>query len=288
MNKEREHIPRQSEISSQYLDLWERHDEHPLEPRLWDEVSDLVEREEGSPLSMRGPYSDIPADELIRLADRVRAENDPLKKYEIVASKGPNDEIWFDILKGFSSDEIAEGVADVLSRRHWQNGLDLGTGTGRLADKVRPYCNQLVGLDRVKPMLEANEATLAVQADAAKLPFADNSFDLVMSMGLAGSLDTEQSKKFYQEISRVLEPNGLYIDAFYYSGDDELHSEIREVLVNAKGILADMIVDQVSGKAELESANYGEIVATLAEENLQIEYHHDKKRSIAYGVIRKS
>lgn len=287
MSRESIPIPEQRDIPPEYLELWEQHDAQPLDPQIWGKVVDLVSSEEGSPRSFIGPYGAIPGQVLVDLASQVRAETDPIRRYEIIAQPGPTGEIWFDILKGFSSTAVADGVTEVLSQRHWKKGLDLGTGTGRLAERVKPLCDQLVGLDRVRSILDVGDSREVVQADVTSLPFKEDTFDLVMSMGLAGSLNTAQSEKFYREIARVLEPNGVYIDAFYYSDTDELHSEFREVLVNAKGILADMIVDQVSGKAELVSPEYEEIRSILTSAGLQAEYHVDKERALAYRVMRK-
>src|SRR5579862_8872638 len=83
--------------------------------------------------------------------------------------------------------------------------LDLGCGAGSFDTAGSPFSVVRVDLDR-----EALRAANCVQADAAKLPFAARSFDLVISNhglehfeNLSGSLE---------EIGRVVKPDGaLYI-----------------------------------------------------------------------------
>ena len=86
--------------------------------------------------------------------------------------------------------------------------LDAGCGTGDLARSLRAQDQRVVGLDLSLGMLSAARAGGAplVQGDAAELPFADASFDGVVSgfavrnfADLAGVLE---------ELGRVLRPGG--------------------------------------------------------------------------------
>lgn len=89
--------------------------------------------------------------------------------------------------------------------------LDLGCGAGTPSRHVMadPTRYQVVGADLSRAALDAYTLSTqrpAVQLDAQKLPFADASFDVVVSDDVIEHLvDTDEYAK---EIKRVLEPGG--------------------------------------------------------------------------------
>jgi SAM-dependent methyltransferase len=97
-----------------------------------------------------------------------------------------------------------------------KRALDLGTGTGGAAFAIaRRFPEaEVVGADLAERMIEQARRNLTedlhgrVQfeiADAARLPYADDSFDLV---GLSNMIP------FFDELDRVLAPGGFLIVAF--------------------------------------------------------------------------
>jgi len=88
--------------------------------------------------------------------------------------------------------------------------LDLGCGEGRLSRDLRKFGHDVQGIDASPTMLAAAreadpELDLAL-ADAAALPFADGSFDLVVAfMSLQ---DVDRFEAAIAEAARVLEPGG--------------------------------------------------------------------------------
>jgi SAM-dependent methyltransferase len=103
--------------------------------------------------------------------------------------------------------------------------LDLGTGTGAaaLAIASRWPDAAVVGADVSEAMLEQARHKLAgdlagrvefVRADAAALPFADGSFDLV---ALANMIP------FFDELARVLVPGGHVVFAFSVGADTPIY-----------------------------------------------------------------
>ncbi len=105
--------------------------------------------------------------------------------------------------------------------------VDLGSATGSSARRLSGSFRRavVVAVDLSHRMLE--EATsgsswfskkLAVQADAANLPFADHSIDLVFSNLLLPWISDRAP--VFAEVSRVLGPNGLF--AFSTLGPDSL------------------------------------------------------------------
>ncbi len=131
--------------------------------------------------------------------------------------------------------EVAERLADRLSdvTRHFPLALDLGCHTGEVANTLcgRGGIETMVQCD-LSPAMAARAAahgrpTLA--ADEEWLPFADNSFDLVVSClslhwvnDLPGTL---------VQIRRVLKPDGLFLCAML--GGETL-KELRQCLAEAE------------------------------------------------------
>lgn len=131
--------------------------------------------------------------------------------------------------------EVAERLADRLSdvTRSFPLALDLGCHTGEIADTLGPRggIQTLVQCD-LSPRMAARAAanghpTLA--ADEEWLPFADASFDLVISClslhwvnDLPGTL---------VQIRRVLKPDGLFLCAML--GGETL-KELRQALAEAE------------------------------------------------------
>ena len=83
--------------------------------------------------------------------------------------------------------------------------LDLGCGEGRLGRELVRLGHRVVGVDSSPRMVElASECHEAVVADAAALPFADGSFDLVTAF--MSMMDMDDMAGAVREAGRVLEP----------------------------------------------------------------------------------
>lgn len=105
--------------------------------------------------------------------------------------------------------------------------VDLGSATGASARKLGSTFRRstVVPVDLSRRMLEkaASHSSWfsrvpAVQADAASLPFADRSIDLVFSNLLLPWI--RDREPVFAEVARVLKPNGLF--AFSTLGPDSL------------------------------------------------------------------
>jgi malonyl-ACP O-methyltransferase BioC len=148
--------------------------------------------------------------------------------------------------------EVAERLADRLDdvTRRFPAALDLGCHTGELADTLgtRGGIETLVQCD-LSPRMAARAAanrrpTLA--ADEEWLPFADDSFDLVLSClslhwvnDLPGTL---------VQIRRVLKPDGLFLAAIL--GGDTL-TELRQSLAEAEIAIEGGLSPRVSPMADV-------------------------------------
>ena len=96
--------------------------------------------------------------------------------------------------------------------------LDLGCGGGwKLFATVGP----VTGIDLSQSSLKAASSIYpqVIQADWTRLPFPDNSFDVVVSSDVLGHVPYADKDKVFGEIARVLKPGGLtvhYIEADSY------------------------------------------------------------------------
>lgn len=139
---------------------------------------------------------------------------------------------WDDLRALHSADaEVEHRLADALADAPLGTLLDIGTGTGRMAELFAPHAERIVALDRNLEMLRVARAKLQhlptaqielVQGDFADLPFADASFDtVVLHQVLHFAPDPAPA---LVEAARVLRPGGR-IAIVDFAGHD--HEELR-------------------------------------------------------------
>jgi SAM-dependent methyltransferase len=92
-------------------------------------------------------------------------------------------------------------------------GLDVGCGTGALAARLAEAGYEMAGVDPSEGMLEVLRARTpaihAVSAPGTALPFADDSFDLVLCVAVMHHIaDPEAVSKTLAEMVRVAKPSG--------------------------------------------------------------------------------
>jgi ubiquinone/menaquinone biosynthesis C-methylase UbiE len=99
--------------------------------------------------------------------------------------------------------------------------LDLGCGGGwKLFTTVGP----VTGVDLSHGSLKIAQGIYdqVVQANWTKLPFADDSFDIVVSSDVLGHVAPEDKEKVWHEIVRILKPGGLTLHYIEANSDDPL------------------------------------------------------------------
>jgi ubiquinone/menaquinone biosynthesis C-methylase UbiE len=104
-----------------------------------------------------------------------------------------------------------------------ERALDVACGTGRGVLILRDVAPVVFGVDGTREMLQiarrklqaANPDVCVCQANAALLPFASESFDLVSCLNFLHLFDDARKKTaFVREIGRVLRPGGVAVIEF--------------------------------------------------------------------------
>lgn len=112
-------------------------------------------------------------------------------------------------LDSFEKYDLFEMMGDIRGKKV----LDLGCGTGRMAEYLRKFGAEVVGIDISEKMLEiarkkVGSATF-VQGDVEDLPFEDESFDMVVGAFLVVHLP--ELETCFREVYRVLKEGGEFI-----------------------------------------------------------------------------
>jgi len=89
--------------------------------------------------------------------------------------------------------------------------LDIGCGIGDLTKKISEiYHSRAIGVDIDKRFVFDSGAVFLV-ADGCLLPFKPKAFVLITAVSLIEHIHEECRQRFYEEVSRVLEDNGIFI-----------------------------------------------------------------------------
>jgi len=121
--------------------------------------------------------------------------------------------------------------------------LEIGVGTG-LSLPLYPPVDELVATDPSEPMLrrarrraaEAGRDVTFVEAPAEQLPFADDSFDTVVSMLVLCTV--EDQPRALQEIRRALRPNGQLLFSEHVRSEDPKRARWQDRLEPIWGVVA--------------------------------------------------
>ena len=89
-----------------------------------------------------------------------------------------------------------------------------------------------------------------VQGDVGKLPFEDNSFDIVLSMNGFQLFPDKESA--YNEIYRVLRPQGIFCGCFYVKGEEKRTDWFAKNIYTAMGFFTQPFETADSLKIRLE------------------------------------
>ncbi len=114
--------------------------------------------------------------------------------------------------------DVEQAIRKLLPRRKVRDLLDIGTGTGRMLQLCASGADRAVGIDMSREMLAVARANLdgpdfrhcaLRRAPAEKLPFANATFDVVISHMVLHFL--AEPELVIEEAARVLRPRGRLI-----------------------------------------------------------------------------
>jgi SAM-dependent methyltransferase len=135
-----------------------------------------------------------------------------------IPQNGPTDPIEYykrPLVGRVFRERINRGLR-LLPERRFERALELGYGAGAVLLSLAPGVDELHGLDldadpaRVQPILKSRGCSAALrQGSVYELPYADSSFDLVVSFSMFEHL--HEYRKGLAEVVRVLRPNGLFL-----------------------------------------------------------------------------
>lgn len=111
-------------------------------------------------------------------------------------------------------------VARVVAPKSEMRVLDIGCGTGaQLAIFLEAAC-EVYGIDLSQPMLQIARRKLSdlSNGDAAKLPFPDQVFELVLSSLFLHQLDASGRSVALEEAMRVVRTDGRILIVDFHSG----------------------------------------------------------------------
>ena len=113
--------------------------------------------------------------------------------------------------------KVIEQLFSQIDLSNVKKVLEIGCGIGVLSSYLaEKYKWEVTGIDldseqieRAKNDYRENKYLKFFEADATKLPFGDNEFDLVLSVDALHHIPNRN--KTFGEINRVLESNGFYV-----------------------------------------------------------------------------
>lgn len=107
----------------------------------------------------------------------------------------------------------------MAEERHFEQALNLGTGEGDYDQMISQYCGQLTACDineediAYARQLNSGNANIAYRVeDALNLSFADNTFDLIVSVDVIEHVG--KPERMIEEVQRVLKPDGVALITF--------------------------------------------------------------------------
>ena len=112
---------------------------------------------------------------------------------------------------------LLEKIIPVLNMSKCNRALDIGSGFGGLCRALEEYCDDVYGIEIIKERVEWSKIRAKksnfMNADACKLPYEDNYFDLVLSTDAFEHMNKDKQVLAANEIYRVLKNGGrAYIE----------------------------------------------------------------------------
>lgn len=269
--------------SALYSEILKSIQKDPMADIVWAKTLELAKAEEANGNGQDNFYSHVPLDELIEVGQKLRSTSEKAKQYDILSGRSSNGQIWYDVILGHVNDKMFAPVENHLSHLYqqrgikWENGLDVGSGTGNTLRAIAPYFERVFGVDKLKAVLQKakDEDTLpenveVVAGSATDLMFDKQTFDVAVSNGLTYYLEKDEMHRFVKEIARVLKPGGLYLESRILKDEDALLPGIeKEYLTSAKALLVCLIDNIITHHPTATKLGFSEVLELFASEGFE-------------------
>jgi ubiquinone/menaquinone biosynthesis C-methylase UbiE len=140
-----------------------------------------------------------------------------------VLSPGVAYELWAETYPPVAHNPLMKAeqavVEPLLARLPARRALDVGTGSGRYVRVLAASSARVVGIDLSTAMLKRSRAAAPefawLRADASRLPFRRNAFDVVNASLMVG--DVERLDEWAAEMARVLAIGGHLVYSDFHT-----------------------------------------------------------------------
>ena len=131
----------------------------------------------------------------------------------------------YDETSWVKNESFIENFLDMISDKSFSNILEVGIGTGAVANIMTSRKGALTGIDISKEMIDQikNDKITPIVANAHDLPFEENTFELIYMRNVIHYL--EKPEKVFSEIHRCLKPGGTYLFSQVVPPNDNISSE---------------------------------------------------------------
>lgn len=124
----------------------------------------------------------------------------------------------------FKANLLENHLKEFIPKKKYENILDLGCGDGRGTASINKIGKNMFCLDTsfnlLKLLKSRNLSNITlINADAKKLPFPDNFFDLIISLSMVEHIEYKYISQVFNEVYRVLKKDGIFLvrnDAWFY------------------------------------------------------------------------
>ncbi|MFN6481560.1 MULTISPECIES: class I SAM-dependent methyltransferase [unclassified Nostoc] len=205
------------------------------------------------------------------------------------------------------SEEITDFILNLVSATTETKFYETGIGTGRIAVPIAKRGYSYTGVDISEKMLAELHQKLegvshkltAIKGDATSLPFADNSFDVALTVHVFHLISAW--KQALAEIRRVLKPGGIYLYTHGNMNFSKVNEDMNQGRFDFQQRWQDIIAsynypllcygateEEVLGELREQGANLETVVAAKWQPEVTVgkllEYHTKKVNSHTWHI----